>query len=150
MPSTPTATSPSPSADPGAAVETAYRNYWDAVVNAYGKGSVQGTDLKKYAVAEAYLQVKTDVKALKTKGIVATGKPVLAPKVDSVDANRQTPRASLTDCTDISQWTLVKKSTGKAVALPEGRRTKYVTKVEAEKWYGSWVIIKVTPEDQPC
>ncbi|MER6186807.1 hypothetical protein [Streptomyces sp. NPDC001652] len=150
VPSTATATSASPSADPGAAVEAVYRKYWDEKVKAYGKATVQGTDLKKYAVAEAYLQDVTEVKALKAKGFVATGKPVLAPEVDSVDMKRKTPRASLTDCTDISQWTLVKKSSGQAVTLPEGRLTKYITKVEAEKWYGNWVIVKVTPEDQTC
>lgn len=146
-PSTPTAT---PSADPAAAVKAVYGKYWDEKVKAYEKASVQGTDLKKYAVAEAYLQDETEVKALKAKGLVATGKPVLAPEVDSVDMKRKTPRASLTDCTDVSQWTLVKKSTGQAVTLPEGRLTKYITKVEAEKWYGNWVIVKITPEDQTC
>ncbi|WP_327714026.1 hypothetical protein OG381_00280 [Streptomyces sp. NBC_00490] len=149
-PSTPTAASGSPSADPGAAVEALYRKYWDEKVKAYGKASVQGTDLKKYAVAEAYLQDETEVKALKAKGLVATGKPVLAPEVDSVDMKRKTPHASLTDCTDVSQWTLVKKSSGQAVTLPQGRLTKYITKVEAEKWYGNWVIVKITPQDQTC
>lgn len=149
-PSTPTDTSASRSAGSGAPLEAAYRKYWDEKVKAYAKASVQGTDLKKYAVAEAYLQAEAEVKSLKAKGFVATGKPVLDPKVDSVDTKRKVPQGSLTDCTDVSQWTLVEKSTGQEVSLPKGRLTKYVTKVVAEKWYGSWVIIKVTPEDQPC
>jgi hypothetical protein len=148
--STPAETSSSPSADPGAPVEAAYRKYWDEKVKAYAKASVQGTDLKKYAVAEAYLQAEAEVKALKAKGLVATGKPVLDPKVDSVDAKRKVPQGSLTDCTDVSQWTLVKKSNGQEATLPKDRLTKYVTKIVAEKWYGNWVIVKVTPEDQTC
>ncbi|GGJ60669.1 hypothetical protein [Streptomyces brasiliensis] len=138
------------SADPGAPLEAAYRKYWDEKVKAYGKASIEGTDLKKYAVAEAYTQAETEVKALKAKGLVATGKPVLAPTVTSVDTARKTPQGSLTDCTDISRWELVKQSSGQAVTLPKGRLTKYVTKVAAEKWYGHWVIVKVTPEDQAC
>ncbi|MET8956076.1 hypothetical protein ACWEO4_39990 [Streptomyces sp. NPDC004393] len=127
-----------------------YRKYWDEKVKAYAKASVLGTDLKKYAVAEAYLQAEAEVKALKAKGLVATGKPVLAPKVDSVDTKRKVPLGSLTDCTDVSRWTLVKKSNGQEVSLPQDRLTKYVTKVVAEKWYGSWVIVRVTPEKQTC
>jgi hypothetical protein len=60
------------------------------------------------------------------------------------------PQGSLIDCTDVSKWKLVKASTGQAVALPKGRRTKYITKVVAEKWYGQWVIVRATPVDQAC
>ncbi|WP_143674031.1 hypothetical protein [Streptomyces caniscabiei] len=150
-PSSPTAeTSAAPSADPGAPIEAAYRKYWDEKVKAYEKASLQGTDLREYAAAEAFAQAEAEVKSLKAKGLVATGKPVLAPRVTSVDTERQVPQGSLTDCTDVSQWTLVKQSDGTAVTLPEGRLTRYVTKVVAEKWYGHWVIVKVTPEDQKC
>ncbi|MFF2515546.1 hypothetical protein [Streptomyces sp. NPDC058086] len=149
-PSTPAETTVSPSVDPGAPIETAYRKYWDEKVAAYAKASVKGTNLKKYAVAEAYSAAETEVNALKTKGLVATGKPVLAPKVTSVDTKRQVPQGSLTDCTDVSQWKLVKQASGEEVTLPEGRLTKYVTKVVAEKWYGHWVIVKVTPEERTC
>ncbi|MFE9604504.1 hypothetical protein [Streptomyces hokutonensis] len=148
--STPDASSASPSADPGAPIVAAYRHYWDEKVAAYAKASVQGTQLKKYAVADAYAAAETEVNSLKTKGLVATGRPTLSPKVTSVDTNRKVPQGSLTDCTDVSQWKLVKTSTDQEVALPKGRRTKYVTNAVAEKWYGQWVIIKVTPENQAC
>lgn len=149
-PSASAETSASPSAAPGAPLLEAYQKYWDEKVKAYGQASVQGTDLKKYAVAEAFAQAEAEVKTLKAKGLVATGKPVLAPTVTSVDTERKTPQGSLTDCIDISQWKLVEESNGQAVTLPEGRLTKYVTKVVAEKWYGRWVIVKVTPRGQKC
>lgn len=139
-----------PSADPGDPIEAAYRKYWEEKVKAYAKASVQGTDLKKYAVAEAFTTAEMEVQALKTKGLVAKGKPVLAPKVTSVDNNRKVPQGTLSDCTDVSDWTLMQQSTGADVTLPDDRLTKYVTKAVAEKWYGRWVIVKVTPEDRTC
>ncbi|MGM7439896.1 hypothetical protein [Streptomyces tunisiensis] len=144
-------TSPAaPSADPDEPVEAAYRKYWEEKVKAYAKASVQGTDLKKYAVAEALTTAEAEVQALEEKGVVATGSPVLAPKVTSVDTNRKVPRGTLSDCTDVSDWTLVQQSSGADVTLPSDRLTKYVTEAVAEKWYGRWVIVKVTPEDRPC
>ncbi|MFH8698942.1 hypothetical protein [Streptomyces chartreusis] len=142
--------SPSPSADPGAPIAAAYQKYWDEKVAAYAQASVQGTELKKYAVAAAYSQAATEVKSLKSKGLVATGKPVIAPKVTSVDTDRQVPQGSLTDCVDVGAWKLVRESSGREVTLPAERLTKYVTKVVAEKWYGRWVIVRVTPEAKPC
>ncbi|MGW0969872.1 hypothetical protein [Streptomyces sp. NPDC002516] len=136
--------------DPGAPIETVYRKYWDEKIAAYAKASIEGTDLKKYAVAEAYSTAETEVNGLKAKGLIATGKPLLAPKVTSVDTERQVPRGSLVDCTDVSKWKLVKRVSGEEVSLPKGRLTKYVTKVVAEEWYGHWVIVRVTPEAKAC
>ncbi|MFF8177821.1 hypothetical protein [Streptomyces chartreusis] len=144
------AASPSSSPDPGAPIAAAYRKYWDEKIEAYAQASVQGTDLKKYAVAAAYSQAATEVKALRSKGLVATGRPVLAPKVTSVDTDRKVPQGQLTDCTDVAPWKLVKEASGREVTLPAERLTKYVTKVVAEKWYGRWVIVRVTPEAKPC
>jgi hypothetical protein len=143
---------PSATTDTGAAtvIEDAYRKYWQEKARAYAQASVEGTELKKYAVAQAYTSAEAEVNALRSKGLVTKGTPVIAPKVTSVDTSRQVPRGSLTDCTDVSKWTLVRKSDGQAVSLPEGRRTKYVTRVVAEKWYGRWVIVSVAPEDQAC
>lgn len=143
---------PSATADTGVAavIEDVYRKYWQEKTKAYAQASVEGTELKKYAVAQAYTSAETEVKALRNKGLVTKGTPLIAPEVTSVDTSRQVPRGSLTDCTDVSNWALVRKSDGQAVSLPEGRRTKYVTRVVAEKWYGRWVIVQVSPEDRSC
>ncbi|QIB49545.1 hypothetical protein [Streptomyces aureoverticillatus] len=152
-PSTPAASptrTPSESADPAAkekaAVLTAYRSYWDEKTAAYAKASAQGTHLKRYAVAEAYKDAETELKAMKSKGIVATGKPAISPKASTPELNRKTPRGTVTDCVDVSKWKLVKKSSGQEVALPEEALTKYVARVTVEKWYGHWRILKFTPE----
>lgn len=158
--STPSQSSVTPSASASAseepqaahkrAVLQAYNRFWEEKVKAYAKASVQGTDLKKYAVAEAFTTAETEVQALKAKGLVATGKPDLAPEVTSVETNRKVPQGTISDCTDVSDWTLVQQSSGAEVTLPDNRLTKYVTKAVAEKWYGRWVIVKVTPEDRSC
>ncbi|MFF3617257.1 hypothetical protein [Streptomyces sp. NPDC002580] len=149
-PSTSAETIAPPNTDAEGPIERAYRRYWDEKVAAYAKASVKGTSLKTYAVAEAYAATETEVNALKAKGLIAIGKPTLTPKVTSVNTKRQVPQGLLTDCTDVSQWKLIRQSSGEEVTLPKGRLTQYVTKVVAEKWYGHWVIVKVTPEEKPC
>ncbi|UDL96818.1 hypothetical protein [Streptomyces longhuiensis] len=148
--STPSA-SPSPSATGEAAeVQRAYEGYWKATVAAYAKGAIEGTDIKKYAVAEALSDTKSDVVGLKQQGYVARGKPSLSPKYGGVDDSRKTPRSTFTDCVDITKWTLVKKSNGEEVQLPKERLTRYVSNVIAEKWYGHWVIVRATQEEKKC
>ncbi|MFF0386829.1 hypothetical protein [Streptomyces sp. NPDC004286] len=146
MSSTPSASA----SDAGAPVVAAYRKYWQEKVRAYAQASVEGTALKKYAVAEAYVSAEVELKAMKAKGFVTKGQPVLKPQVTSVDTHRKVARATLADCTDVSGWKLVRKGDGTAVQLPSGRRTKYVSRVDAEQWYGTWVITKVTLEDRSC
>jgi hypothetical protein len=142
---------PSPSATGEAAeVQSAYEGFWKANIAAYAKGSIEGTDIKKFAVAEALSDTTTDLEGLKQQGYVATGKPSLSPKYGDVDDSRKTPRSTFTDCVDITKWTLVKKSNGEKVQLPKERLTRYVSKVIAEKWYGRWVIVRATQEERTC
>ncbi|MFE4720415.1 hypothetical protein ACFRLW_29130 [Streptomyces sp. NPDC056728] len=149
--STASSPAPSPSATGEAAkVQSAYEAYWKANIAAYAKGTIEGTGIKKYAVAEALSDTTTDLAALKQQGYVATGKPSLSPKYSDVDDKRKTPRSTFTDCVDITKWTLVKKSNGEKVQLPSRRLTRYVSNVIAEKWYGHWVIVRATQEERSC
>jgi hypothetical protein len=142
---------PSASATGDAAkVQAAYEGYWDESIAAYAKGTITGTKLKKYAVAYAYSDVKTDLAELHSQGFIATGKPTFDPVYGNIDSSRKTPRSTFTDCVDITKWTLVKKATGKPVELPKERLTRYVSHVTAEKWYGHWVIVRATQEEKSC
>ncbi|MFF1400694.1 hypothetical protein ACFVZD_44055 [Streptomyces sp. NPDC058287] len=150
---TSSAPSPSPSSSAtgeAAEVQRAYEGYWKATIAAYAKGTIDGTDIKKYAVAEALIDIKNDLAALKKQGYVATGKPSVSPKYGDVDDSRKVPRSTFTDCLDITKWKLVKKSNGEEVQLPKERLTRYKSSVIAEKWYGHWVIVRATQEEQKC
>ncbi|MEU6511008.1 hypothetical protein [Streptomyces sp. NPDC046942] len=132
------------------AVLKAYGSMWVEQVKAYKNADLQGTYLDAYAAGLALASVKTDLRDLKSKGIVATGEP--SHKVDVPDINLidKTPKAKLTDCLDVSKWTLIYRTSGKPVATPANRLTRYMNKIEAEKWGKQWKILDVTPEQQAC
>ncbi|MGW2563391.1 hypothetical protein ACWCXB_30045 [Streptomyces sp. NPDC001514] len=143
--------SPSQTTDPNAqAVLASYNHYWDAKTAAYAKASVVGTDLEKYAVGEAHTAAEYEVKALEQKGFITTGEPSRSPAITKIDMSRKVPSATVRDCVDVSSWKLVERKSGRAVKLPEERRTKYISVVTAEKWNGQWVILRTKQEDQGC
>ncbi|MEU5930047.1 hypothetical protein ABZ817_42200 [Streptomyces antimycoticus] len=157
--STPAASIPEPSkssapSDPQAAdkrdVLAAYRAYWSEQVKAYSKANVEATDLDKYASADALGRARSDVLSLQKAGVVAKGAPVNHPEVSDLDMDRQVPRATVTDCLDVSKWTRVKKKTGETVASPKGQLKKYTATINTEKWGKQWMILKVTPKPRSC
>lgn len=109
-----------------------------------------GTDLKTYAKGNALGMAQSDLKNLKTLGQVTQGKPLLAPKITSLDLQKKVPLAMITDCVDVSPWKVFNAKTKDEVALPKDRRTKYVSNVTAERWGKQWVILEVKPEDRAC
>ncbi len=150
--SSPTASTAS--ADPEAAekkaVLQAYSKMWDEQVKAYRKADATGTNLDEYAAALALSSTKRDLKDLRSKGIVATGAPTHEVDVTQIDVAAKVPKAELTDCLDTAEWTLVYSKSGKPVEMPEKRLTRYLNKIEAEKWGEQWKILDVSPEQQAC
>ncbi|MFG2691606.1 hypothetical protein ACGFWG_36525 [Streptomyces sp. NPDC048405] len=128
----------------------AYSKMWDEQVKAYRKADPTGTDLDEYAAALALSSTKRDLKDLRSKGIVATGAPTHEVDVTQIDVAAKVPKAELTDCLDTTKWTLIYSKSGKPVEMPEKRLTRYVNRIEAEKWGKQWKILDVTPEQQAC
>ncbi len=152
--STPESSKPSAPSDPQAAdkrdVLAAYRDYWSEQVKAYSKANIEVTDLDKYASADALGRARSDVLSLQKAGVVAKGAPVNHPEVTELDMDRKVPRATVTDCLDVSKWTRVKKKTGETVASPKGQLKKYTATINTEKWGKQWMILKVTPKPRSC
>ncbi|MER6386174.1 hypothetical protein ABT274_41050 [Streptomyces sp. NPDC001127] len=153
----PTASTPAPttsSAGPEAAAKqdllSAYRHYWDAKTVAYSKASMAGTDLATYAKGDALGLAQSDLKNLETLGQVTEGKVRIEPQVTSLDLQKQVPLAKISDCVDVSAWKVLNAKTRSVIALPKDRRTKYVSKVTAEKWGRQWVILEIKPENLAC
>jgi hypothetical protein len=150
--STPTAVSPSSSPTGGAqdtAVIAAYTASWDAQTAAYAKASSAGTDLKKNTTLRALFDIESDLSAMRKAGQVTTGKPVINPKVVKV-TDGKIPKATLTDCVDTTNWILIDKASKKPVPLPTTRLTKYVNTANLEKWGKTWMVTKLTAQDQSC
>lgn len=132
-----------------AAVLTAYRESWDASVVAYAKASSAGTELRKTTTARALLDIESDLKELRKAGQITTGKPTVHPGQPTVSAGKF-PRATLTDCVDITAWTLVDKTSKKKVQLPSGRLQRYVSTATLEKWGKQWMVTKVAAQSKAC
>jgi hypothetical protein len=149
---TPTTASPSASSTvdaEDAAVLAAYTRSWEARTEAYSKASVAGTDLKKTTTLRALFDIETDRTTMRKAGQVTTGKPVIHPKVTKV-APGKIRKATVTDCVDTTNWTLIDKASKKAVPLPTTRLIKYVSTATLEKWGKTWMVTKFTAQDQSC
>jgi hypothetical protein len=142
--------SPSATADAeDAAVVEAYTRSWDAQTEAYKKASSAGTDLKKTTTLQALADIESDLSAMRKAGQVTTGKPVIHPKVIKV-TDAEIPKATVADCVDTTNWTLIDKASKKKVPLPSERLTKYVSTATLEKWGTKWMVTELTAQDQAC
>lgn len=145
---------PSKTSDPRAAAEKevldAYDRMWAEQVKAYAKADPKGTKLSTYSAAVALAQTKNDLKGLKAKGIITTGKPSHDVKVTGMKPDKQVPSAGLSDCLDTAGWKFVYRKSGKAVAMPENQLKSYVMEIQAEKWGKQWKIVDVKPQDRAC
>jgi hypothetical protein len=155
-PSSPGPTSTAGSASPrstadaeNAAVIAAYTSSWDAQIEAYAKASSAGTDLKQTTTFRALADIERDLSAMRTAGQVTTGKPAINPKVIKV-TDAKIPTATVTDCVDTTNWTLIDKASKKKVPLPTERLTKYVSTATLEKWGTKWMVTKLTAQDHSC
>ncbi|MGW3099881.1 hypothetical protein ACWDCC_41310 [Streptomyces sp. NPDC001102] len=149
-PVTATSASADPQAAEKAAVLDAYTRFWDEQAKAYAKGDTAGTHFGRYAAAEALSSTESDLKSLRSKGIVTTGAPTHKPAVDSLEATKKVPSAKLTDCLDSSRWKFIYRSSGKPVEMPKKRLIRYWTKIDAEKWGKQWKIVDITPQQNAC
>ncbi|EDY49255.1 hypothetical protein [Streptomyces clavuligerus] len=150
--------SPSPavskSADPQAeakkTVEQTYRSYWDAQAKAFEKVDVRNTGLEKYGFDQAYSKVLADVANMKIKGSAMRGAPQIKPDVTAVSLGESPKKATITDCVDVSNWTLVDAKTDKELQLPKNRLTRFVVSASARTVGDEWKIVEVTRQDRAC
>ncbi|MFD9575123.1 hypothetical protein ACFWBI_35540 [Streptomyces sp. NPDC059982] len=155
----PTATAaPSKSAtlDPAEAAKaealTAYKAYWTELPKAYAVTAIEGTDLKKYAAADALNKATEEIANLKTNGRVMTGEPVVSNStVTAAELEKETPNVSVSACLDVSKWKITDKKTGQPAPVSTSPVSKYVITSLMEHWNGSWMVLKYELHaDQPC
>lgn len=139
-PAPPTATKETPEEAAKKEAIAAYQAYWTELPKAFAVPAVEGTDLKRYAAAEAL------------NGRLMTGKPVLSNlTVTGTELEKKTPNASVSVCLDVSNWKFTDKKTGKPAPVASGAVSKYVITSLLERWDGSWKVLKYELHaDQPC
>ncbi|MGG8410360.1 hypothetical protein ACM614_29295 [Streptomyces sp. 12297] len=147
--------SPSPSADPQAAekarVLAAYTGFWSESVKAYAAGSDKGTELVKYAANQALDDALTDIANQKKAGLTMQGAPGHRAEASALYMTGERPRATITDCLELSSWRTVDLSTGKEVPYPSEQPLRYVAVAEVEQWSGRWMVVTMTPNgDRTC
>ncbi|MCG8971479.1 hypothetical protein JRC61_38950 [Streptomyces sp. CL12-4] len=149
-------TASSAPADPDTAVKAAvletYSRMWDEQMKAYRKADAEGTDLEKYATLDALGQFRNDLARMKDAGTVVRGE--LAhhdTKVTGLDLDAKTPKASLSDCMDISKWQTYSTKKGKVLPMPTNQVLRYIATAKAERWKGQWLITAFTTHgDRTC
>ncbi|MFD9483618.1 hypothetical protein ACFWBX_06360 [Streptomyces sp. NPDC059991] len=144
-----TAVSRSPRSTPDAAIIAAYTSSWKAQDEAYSKASSADTDLQKNTTFKALADIESDLAAMRKSGQVTTGRPVIRPRVVTVTSGR-VPTATIADCVDTTNWTLVDKTSKRKVPLPTTRLTKYVSTATLEQWGTIWMVTKLIAQEQAC
>ncbi len=140
----------SASADPEeTAVLAAYTQSWEAQTKAYAEASSAGTDLRKTTTLRALGLIEQDLETMRKAGQVTIGKPMIRPQDPKV-TDGEIPKATLTDCVDTTNWTLIDKATKKKVPLPSTRLVKYVSTAKFEKWGTKWMVTELTAQPQTC
>ncbi|WP_369228452.1 hypothetical protein AB5J52_48255 (plasmid) [Streptomyces sp. R39] len=152
--SSPTLRTSSPSPSPTASTEdtaiiAAYTSSWKAQTEAYSKASSAGTGLRSNTTLTALADIEKDLSTMRRAGQVTTGKPQIDPKVLKV-THAEIPTATVTDCVDTTNWTLVDKATKKPVPLPTRRLIKYASTATLELWGTKWMLTKLTALEQTC
>ncbi|UUU37549.1 hypothetical protein [Streptomyces sp. NBC_00162] len=147
--------SPSPTADPQAAekaaVLAAYNGFWSESVKAYAAGSDKDTQLVKFAANKALDEALTDITNLDKAGLAMQGAPGHRAETTSLTMTGERPRATVTDCLDLSTWRTVNRSTGKEEPYPSGQPLHYLAVAEVEQWSGQWMVVTMTPNgDRTC
>jgi hypothetical protein len=132
-----------PTASASAAALDTYRRYWDGRVSAQVDPKRQlPQELLTYAIDTALADEEDAIVTYRAQGIAWRGRPTLAPTVTSVSLG-DTPKVTIQDCVDTSNWTPVFASTGRSARAP-GQLSRVVVDSLATVYAAHWVIRTAT------
>ncbi|MGI5255629.1 hypothetical protein [Actinacidiphila glaucinigra] len=145
-----TAASPDPSTAAKDKVVAAFQGLVDAETAGFAKATFEGTDIEHYASGQVLAYGKKTLLINRANGIVTKGKPAFTVTKATVDLTVSPHRGSLTVCWDDTNWTPVKKATGKSVAAPN-QAQRYVVNSKLRTIGTRWVVTDSTAaRDQTC
>ncbi|MFB6662549.1 hypothetical protein [[Kitasatospora] papulosa] len=138
------AASESASADPDAvekaAVLAAYSAMSREQMAAYRTASAKGTELERYATAEALGQIRNDLARMQEAGTVVRGELAHEAEVTALDMDAQTPTATLSDCVDLARYETYDSKARKVIPLPTEQPLRYVMTASVQRWDGRWMV----------
>ncbi|MCY0947862.1 hypothetical protein [Streptomyces antarcticus] len=138
-----------PQAAEKAAVLAAYGSMSAEQMKAYRAADAKGTDLEKYATAEALGQIRNDLARMKEAGTVVRGEIGHQAEVTALDMEAKTPKATLSDCVDLSKYETYDTGAQKVIPLPTEQPLRYVMTATAERWDGRWMVTGINPLGGP-
>ncbi|MEU1623119.1 hypothetical protein ABZ479_38245 [Streptomyces sp. NPDC005722] len=131
-------------------VVAAFQGLVDAETAGFAKATFEGTDIEHYASGQVLADGKKTLLINRANGIVTKGKTAFTVTKASVDLSVSPHRGSLTVCWDDTNWTPVKKATGKSVAAPN-QAQRYVVNSKLRTIGTRWVVTDSTAaRDQTC
>lgn len=140
-------------ADPQAAEKQAVLASYDAMtteeLKAYKKADASGTDLEKYATLDALGQIRNALARMREAGTVVRGEIGHDAEVTALDMDAQTPKATLSDCVDLSKYETYDTKAKKVIPLPTEQPLRYVATATAEKWPNGWMVTAVNFQGGP-
>jgi flagellar motor protein MotB len=149
----PTPTPATSSADPQAADKAAVLAAYDAMsveqAKAYRQASANGTELEKHATLDALGQIRNDLARMKEAGTVVRGEIGHDAKVTALDIDAKTPKATVSDCVDLSKYETYDTKAKKVIPLPTEQPLRYVMTATVERWDGQWLVTRINTQGGP-
>lgn len=138
-----TATRESPSEQREKQVLDAYRDMWDAYVEAARTSDYKSPKLARYAAGQAHSSLVSGLYANHKRGVVVRGTPRLNPRVISMTPVDHPTQAEVRDCADDSHWRTYDQSGHRVGTKPVGRRRVESTlRLFNGTWKVTWLLVK--------
>lgn len=136
------------------AVTKAYLSFRAEQSKAFGKATTKGTQIETFAAGVALLQVEKDMEFSRKEGVITKGATQHEPSVDVLELKPTKggtlPRATITDCVDVTKVEFVYEESGKPYPMPDERLPRYEAKVKAEKWGKQWKVLEAEAQSSAC
>jgi hypothetical protein len=113
---------------------------------AYRQASKAGTELEKYATLDALSKIELDLYRMKQAGTVVRGEIGHDAEVTNLDTSAKTPKATLSDCIDLSKYETYDTKAKKVIPLPTNQPTRYRATATAERWDGRWMVTDINTQ----
>ncbi|MFD5918788.1 hypothetical protein ACFVYP_18735 [Kitasatospora sp. NPDC058201] len=126
---------------------SAYQDWWQAQVEAYGRTDSDGSRLETFSSGKALTDALVNLKKLHDAKLVMTGGPRNSPVVKNLDLAADPHTAVIEDCLDVSGWHQADATT-RAVKDPPNRLTRYSATVSLRQFETRWLIHEFKREVQ--
>ncbi|QKG24567.1 hypothetical protein ACTIVE_6214 [Actinomadura verrucosospora] len=116
---------------------------WAAQVEAYSSGTMKNARLGDYTTGDAAASIISALTYYNKRGLAFKGKPVIAPKVTSVDIASDPRTATISDCVDMT-GVLVRRATGELLPKTEDDRRPWTAQATTARGGNDWRIARYT------